>query len=164
MRCSASPTRTCASWRARLRRSEPVTVLGTTALIHESYLRYVQSRSLRFEDCGRFFAFAASVMHSVVVDEVRKRHAERRRGAIKHVDLDKADADAQRRGEAQILRVHLALRDLARLAPRLAQVVEMRYFAGLTETEIGAVLGLSERTVRRDWDKARTLLFDALRG
>jgi RNA polymerase sigma factor (sigma-70 family) len=62
------------------------------------------------------------------------------------------------------MQVHDALRDLAALEPRLAQVVEMRYFAGMTETEIAGVLGITERTVRRDWDKARTLLFDALKA
>jgi RNA polymerase sigma factor (TIGR02999 family) len=150
--------------RSRLRRSEPVTLLDTTSLIHESYLRYVQARSLTFEDRNSFFAFAASVMHSVVVDEVRKRHAERRGGEAEHVELETGAADANQDDGSQILQVHDALRDLAALEPRLAQVVEMRYFAGMTETEIAGVLGITERTVRRDWDKARTLLFDALKA
>ena len=150
--------------RSRLRRSEQVTLLDTTSLIHESYLRYVQARSLTFDDRGSFFAFAANVMHSVIVDEVRKRHAQRRGGEAEHVELDTGAADAHQADGAQILQVHDALRDLAALEPRLAQVVEMRYFAGLTETEIAGVLGITERTVRRDWDKARTLLFDALRA
>jgi RNA polymerase sigma factor (TIGR02999 family) len=153
--------------RSRLRRSEPVTVLNTTSLIHESYLRFVQARSLVFEDRTRFFAFAAHVMHSVVVDEVRKRHAERRGGGAEHVDLDTSQIDASGSGEGderQILQVHEALNDLAALEPRLAQVVEMRYYGGLTETEIAEALGVNERTVRRDWDKARALLFDALKA
>ena len=149
--------------RSRLRRSEPITLLDTTSLMHESYLRFVQARSLAFEDRGRFFAFAANVMHSIVVDEVRKRHAERRGGEAVHVEFDTGAVDAQQGDEAQILRVHDALSDLEALEPRLAQVVEMRYFGGLTEPEIAAALGLTERTVRRDWEKARTLLYDALR-
>jgi len=149
--------------RSRLRRSEPITLLDTTSLMHESYLRFAQARSLSFDDRGRFFAFAANVMHSIVVDEIRKRRAECRGGAAEHVEFDTGAVDAQQGDEEQILRVHEALHDLAALEPRLAQVVEMRYFAGLTEAEIATTLGLTERTVRRDWDKARTLLYDALR-
>ena len=148
--------------RSRLRRVEPITLLDTTSLMHESYLRFVKAHSLNFQDRGQFFAFAASVMHSIVVDEVRKRRSERRGGDSEHVELDAEEVDALQGDERQILRVHDALRDLAALEPRLAQVVEMRYFAGMTEAEIAAALGLTERTVRRDWDKARTLLLVAL--
>ena len=150
--------------RSRLRRSERVTLLDTTSLVHESYLRYMQAHSLAFEDRSRFFAFAASVMHSVVVDEVRKQHAQRRGGDAVHVELDTGAMDIHLEDGTQILQVHEALSDLALLEPRLAQVVEMRYFAGLTEAEIALSLGITERTVRRDWDKARTLLFGALRA
>jgi RNA polymerase sigma factor (TIGR02999 family) len=149
--------------RSRLRRSETITLLDTTSLVHESYLRFLNARELEFADRGRFFGYAASVMRSIVVDEVRKRHAERRGGAAEHVELDTGVADSVQTDEDQILRVHEALDELSALDPRLAQVVEMRYFAGLTEPDIAEALGVNERTVRRDWDKARTLLFSALR-
>jgi RNA polymerase sigma factor (TIGR02999 family) len=149
--------------RSRLRRSETITLLDTTSLVHESYLRFLNARELEFADRGRFFGYAASVMRSIVVDAVRKRRTERRGGEAEHVELDTGVADSAQNDEDQIIRVHEALDDLAALDPRLAQVVEMRYFAGLTEPDIAEALGVTERTVRRDWDKARTLLFSALR-
>jgi RNA polymerase sigma factor (sigma-70 family) len=84
-------------------------------------------------------------------------------GAAEHVMLDTGAVDATAQDDAQILRVHEALDDLAALDPRLAQVVEMRYFAGLSEEEIAQAMGVTNRTVRRDWDKARTLLFAVLK-
>lgn len=149
--------------RSRLKRSEPITLLNTTSLVHESYLRFLNARGLEFADRGRFFGYAASVMRSVVVDEVRKRRTERRGGSAEHIELDTGVADSAQQDEDQIIRVHEALEQLSALDPRLAHVVEMRYFAGLSEEEIAGILGITERTVRRDWDKARTLLFSALR-
>jgi RNA polymerase sigma factor (TIGR02999 family) len=149
--------------RSRLRRSETITLLDTTSLVHESYLRYVNSRDLEFADRGKFFAYAASVMRSIIVDEVRKRHAERRGGEAEHLTLNTGAVDSLAHDDGEIIGVHEALDELAALDPRLARVVEMRYFAGLTEADIAAALGVTDRTVRRDWDKARALLFDALR-
>jgi RNA polymerase sigma factor (TIGR02999 family) len=149
--------------RSRLRRSETITLLDTTSLVHESYLRYVNSRDLDFADRGKFFAYAASVMRSIIVDEVRRRHAERRGGSAEHVTLSTDAVDSLARDDEEILNVHEALEELAALDPRLARVVEMRYFAGLSENDIAVALGVTDRTVRRDWDKARTLLFNALR-
>jgi len=151
--------------RSRLARNETITLLDTTGLVHETYLRFLNARALSFADRGRFFAYAASVMHSVIVDEVRKRRAERRGGDVVHLPLDEEMVDGLADEEgAQILHVHEALGELAALDPRLAQVVEMRYFGGCSEQDIAASLGVTERTVRRDWSKARTLLYDALNG
>jgi len=149
--------------RSRLRRSETITLLNTTSLVHESYLRYLNARELEFVDRGKFFAYAASVMRSIVIDEVRKRRADRRGGSAEHVPLDTGAIDSQAADDDQILRVHEALDELSALDPRLARVVEMRYFAGLGEEDIASALGVTDRTVRRDWDKARTLLFSALK-
>lgn len=149
--------------RSRLRQNETITLLDTTSLVHESYLRYLNAQELQFADRGKFFAYAATVMRSIIVDEVRKRRAERRGGDAVHVDVDTAAAGAISSEDAQIMRVHEALDELSALDARLGQVVELRYFGGLTEAEIGGILGLTERTVRRDWDKARTLLFAALK-
>jgi len=151
--------------RSRLARNETITLLDTTGLVHETYLRFLDARALAFADRGRFFAYAASVMHSVIVDEVRKRRAERRGGDVVRLPLDEQVVDSLADAEgAQILHVHEALGELAALDPRLAQVVEMRYFGGCSEQDIAASLGVTERTVRRDWSKARTLLYDALSG
>jgi RNA polymerase sigma factor (TIGR02999 family) len=127
--------------RSRLRQNETITVLNTTSLVHESYLRFLAARELEFVDRGKFFAYASSVMRSIVIDEVRKRRAERRGGSAEHVELDTGAVDALAADDEQIIRVHEALDELAALDPRLARVVEMRYFAGLGEEDIAATLG-----------------------
>jgi RNA polymerase sigma factor (TIGR02999 family) len=138
-------------------------LLDTTALVHESFLRFAGAGQLRVEDRAHFFRYAGQVMRSVIVDAARASLAERRGGNAGHVTLNTAICDvAGVRDEREILRVHEALDELAALDPRLVQVVEMRYFAGLTDVEIAESLGLTERTVRRDWEKARLLLAKAL--
>jgi RNA polymerase sigma factor (TIGR02999 family) len=150
--------------RARLRRNAPLTLLDTTALLHESYLRLVKLGELKVGSRGHFLAYAARTMRSIVVDFARQRLAERRGGGKDDLELDtEIGASATRSGEEEIVRVHDALLELADVDPRLVRVVEMRYFGGLTEQEIGDALGVTERTVRRDWEKARLLLALALR-
>jgi len=103
--------------RSRLRRSETITLLDTASLVHESYLRYLNARELSFDDRGKFFAYAASVMRSIVVDEVRKRHAERRGGSAEHVELEVRACDVERvgQGTARIVEPELArTRDAAK--------------------------------------------------
>ena len=102
-------------------------------------------------------------MRSVIIDSVRERQAERRGGDLVEMTLDTQAAADLPSGEAEILHVHEALRALEQAEPRLAEVVEMRYFGGYSEAEIAETLGLTERTVRRDWDKARLLLMSALK-
>jgi len=148
--------------RARLSASGRMTLLDTTALVNESWLRLSGQRTLRVETRRKFFAYAAQVMRSVIVDQVRERSAERRGGGERALTLDTALGDGLIQGD-EALQVHEALESLATVEPRLAQVVEMRYFGGLTEQEIGEALGLTERTVRRDWEKARLLLAAMLR-
>lgn len=149
--------------RQRLRRNSRGTLLDTTALVHESFLRFTSNGSLRLQDRQHFLRYASRVMRSVVIDYVRERMAERRGGDAVHVTLNTQVSDRTTDGAQEILRVHDALEELAGLDERMAQVVEMRYFAGMTETEIAEALDVNERTVRRDWEKARLLLADALR-
>jgi RNA polymerase sigma factor (TIGR02999 family) len=148
--------------RSRLRQHQTMTLLDTTSLVHESYLKLVGNAGLAVEDRHHFFAYAARVMRSVIVDFARARLAERRGGAADHVVLDTELGDKLAAPENDVLRVHEALEVLAQADERLAQVVEMRYFGGMTELEIAEVLGMSERTVRRSWEKARLLLIAAL--
>lgn len=150
--------------RSRLRDGGRNTLLQTTALVHESYLRFLKTGVLRLEDRRAFFAYASKVMRSVIIDAVRERQAQRRGGDLSEVTLDTAAGDAPAGGEAEILHVHEALRALEAAEPRLAQVVEMRYFGGYSESEIAQALQVTERTVRRDWDKARLLLMVSLRA
>ncbi|HTT11259.1 MAG TPA: ECF-type sigma factor [Burkholderiaceae bacterium] len=148
---------------SRLNRSETITLLDTTSLVHDAYLKLLATGDLRFADRGRFLAYAAKVMRSIVVDEIRKRRSDLRGGGAEHVELDTSVAESACKDDERVMRVHEALADLSDLDPRLASVVEMRFFAGLSEADIAEALGVAERTVRRDWDKARTLLFSALR-
>jgi RNA polymerase sigma factor (TIGR02999 family) len=138
------------------------TLLDTSALVHESYLRFANAGQLRIEDRQHFLRYTSHVMRSVVVDLVRGKLAERRGGGAAHVTLSTGIGEGTPAAESEILRVHEALDDLAALNERMAQVVEMRYFAGLTESEIADALGVTERTVRRDWEKARVLLAETL--
>ncbi|MBT9485952.1 MAG: sigma-70 family RNA polymerase sigma factor [Rubrivivax sp.] len=150
--------------RSRLRDGGRNTVLDTTALVHESYLRFLKVGQLRSEDRCAFFAYASRVMRSVIVDAVRERQAARRGGDLQRLTLNTQVSDNLGAGEDEVLKVHEALAVLAQAEPRLAAVVEMRYFGGYTEAEIGEALQLTERTVRRDWDKARLLLAALLKG
>ena len=146
---------------ARLRRNEPITLLDTTSLVHETFLRVLKSGRVEVSERPRFLAYAAKVMRSVIVDFVRQRRAEQRGGNDPHVPLD-AEAVAVPSAEEEVLRVSEALDELAKVDERLVKIVEMRYFGGFTEEDIAMALGLNERTVRRDWQKARLLLSLAL--
>ena len=150
--------------RSRLRHGGRNTFLDTTALVHESYLRFLSGRQLRAEDRCAFFAYASRVMRSVIIDCVRERQAERHGGNLNRVTLG-ADLviDDHAGAEDDVLRVNEALDVLAQAEPRLAKVVEMRYFGGYTEAEVAEALGVTERTVNRDWKKARLLLSSMLK-
>ncbi len=148
--------------RSRLRQHQTMTLLDTTSLVHESYMKLVGGDALSVENRQHFFAYASRVMRSVIVDFARAKLAERRGGDAEHVALSTEISEQVAAPENDALRVHQALDVLQQADPRLAQVVEMRYFGGLTEVEIAEMLGLSERTVRRDWEKARLLLLAAM--
>jgi RNA polymerase sigma factor (TIGR02999 family) len=138
------------------------TLLDTHALVHEAFLRMQRDGGVSVNDREHFMAYAASTMRSVVIDFVRRRNADRRGGGAEHVTLDTRAAAALGGSDDEILAVHEALETLAEVDPRLVRVVEMRYFAGLTDIEIGSALGVTDRTVRRDWERARLLLAELL--
>jgi len=149
--------------RSRLRRSGELTLLDTTALVHESYLRIQQAGKPDFADRQHFLAYAAKAMRATVIDIARARQADRRGGGALHVTLNTEIGDSAAVEDDEILRVHEALEELSSVDERLASVVEMRYFGGLSELEIAECLGVTERTVQRDWQKARLFLSMALR-
>ena len=149
--------------RRHMRRAGDMTLLDTTALVHEAWLRLAGSQGKDFPDRRHFLAYAAHAMRSVVIDMVRARQAERRGGGQAHLTLNTAIAELTTQDD-DLLRVHEALEELAQLEPRLVQVVEMRYFGGLLEQEIAQALGVTERTVQRDWQKARVFLAASLAG
>ncbi|HEY6514087.1 MAG TPA: ECF-type sigma factor [Burkholderiaceae bacterium] len=151
--------------RARLRDGGRNAVLDTTALVHESYLKLSKSSGLLFPDRPRFLVYAGKVMRSIIVDMVRQRRTDRHGGDAPHLTLtgDVAEQAGLPAEEEHILRVHEALDEMAKLDERMAKVVEMRYFGGLNDLEIAAALGVTDRTVRRDWEQARLFLAEALR-
>lgn len=149
--------------RSRLRRSGDITLLDTTSLVHESYLRIQQAGKPDFADRKHFLAYAAKAMRTIVIDIARAAQADRRGGGALQVTLNTAIGDSLAVEEDEILRVHEALEELAAIDERLGKLVEMRYFGGLTELEIAECLGVTERTVQRDWQKARMFLSMALR-
>lgn len=148
--------------RARLRKSSRNTLMDTTSLVHETFIRFAGAACAKLEDRRHFLCYVSRTMRSVVVDSARARLAERRGGGGLRVTLNTRVENAPVQSEVEILKVHDALEHLAHYGQRIAQVVEMRYFAGMTEPQIAAALGVTERTVRRDWEKARALLVDAL--
>jgi RNA polymerase sigma factor (TIGR02999 family) len=148
--------------RARLRAAPRVTVLDTVALVNESWMRLNQAGRLRPQDRAHFIRYAARAMRSVIVDHARRRIADRRGGDQTRIELTTSIASDTPAGESEILSVHEALEQLGASDARAAEVVQMRYFAGMSEADIATALGVTERTVRRDWTKARLLLAEAL--
>lgn len=137
--------------------------MDTSVLVHECYLKLVGGRQLTPQDRAHFLGYAAHAMRSVIVGTVSAARRDRRGGDAVHVTMSTSLLEGVAAAEDDILDVDAALADLARLDERLARVVEMRYFGGLSEIEIAAALGVTDRTVRRDWEKARLLLATALR-
>jgi len=147
---------------ARLRDGGRNTVMDTTCLVHESYLRFLRAGELRAEDRRAFFAYASQVMRSVIVNSVRERIAQKRGGELAALTLATSTPDRAADGAETVLAVHEALEALEKAEPRLAQVAQMRYFGGYSEQEIAETLDITERTVQRDWEKARLILAAAL--
>lgn len=150
--------------RARLRQQGRADNLGTTTVLHESFLRLVKASTLRLEDRRHFFAYAARTMRSIIIDSAREHLADRRGGGAEHEPLDGPGASqVASGGESQtLIDVGEALVSLQAIDPELAEVVDMRYFGGYSEAEIAALQGVTERTVRRRWDRARAWLYLAL--
>ena len=142
---------------ARLFRSGQITLLQTTDLVNETYLRVSNAGSFDPQDRLQFLAYAARAIRSIIVDYVRTRGAQRHGGGAVHVTLATGLA-GEPAGETDILAIDGALAQLRALDEHLATIVELRFFAGISEDEIAQSLGVSERTVRRHWEKARRVL------
>ena len=140
-----------------------VQTLDATALVHEAYLKLIGRQTAQFDDRAHFFAYAASAMRSVVVDYARQRMAQKRGGDLHRVTELPEEVEGGLRLDEETLGLDTALTRLAAVDERLAQVVELRYFAGLSEMEIATLLKRSERSIRRDWQKARMFLLASLK-
>lgn len=150
--------------RRHLAREAAGHTLCTTALVHEAYLKLIGrgSGSAQFDDRAHFFAYAASAMRSVIVDYARQRLAQKRGGDLHRITELPENLEGGLHLDEDMLGLDTALSRLSSVDPRLTQVVELRYFAGLSELEIAALLQRSERSVRRDWQKARMFLLASL--
>lgn len=148
--------------RARLRDGGRNTLLDTRGLVHDSFLRYVQSGELRATDRHAFFAYASQVMRSVIVNAARDRARQKRGSGLRPLTLDTRIADDLSAGDEDVLRVHEALDSLAQADARLAELVQMRYFGGYSEQEVADTLQVTVRTVQRLWLKARIMLQAAM--
>jgi RNA polymerase sigma factor (TIGR02999 family) len=142
---------------ARLRGTQLQGFLQTTALVHESYLKLSGASGRAFPDRLHFLAYASRTLRSIVIDIVREERAQRRGGGLDLITLDTASVEGLA-PSVDVETVNRALEGLRKLDEPLARLVEMRFFGGLTEVELAEALGTSERTVRREWQKARALL------
>jgi RNA polymerase sigma factor (TIGR02999 family) len=144
-------------------RSRPGDTLSTTVLVHEAFLKLAHGAPVAVQDRHHFFALAARAMRQILVDAARARAADKRGSGIAPVELLEGDLriDAV---AVDIVALDRALDRLEAVDPRLTRLVEGRFFAGLTDPELAATLGRNERTVRRDWQRARAFLLRELRG
>jgi RNA polymerase sigma factor (TIGR02999 family) len=138
--------------------------LQSTALVHEAYIRLVDYKRMQWQNRAHFFAIAAQLMRRILVEHAR-RHGVKRGAGFRHISLDEAPLVVGRAAsDPDLVALDDAMNDLARLDPRKVQVVEMRYFGGLSVEETAEVLKVSTVTVKRDWRTARTWLFRELTG
>jgi RNA polymerase sigma factor (TIGR02999 family) len=143
-------------------RERPGHTLQTSALVNEAYLRLIDIKKVDWQDRSHFFAISANVMRQVLMQHARARSAGKRGGGVARIELDEARVAVPESDES-LLALDDALNRLAEVDPREAKVVEMRFFGGLSEPETAQVLGISERTVRRDWDHAKAWLYQELK-
>jgi len=145
-----------------LRRAGPQLTVSPTTLLHEAYLKISARDALHFPDRARFMAYASRAMRSLVIDFVRERRA-LKRGAAFEITALPAEADELAVDSQELQRISDGLDELAGVDAALAELVDLKFFCGLSFAEIGALRGVSERTVQREWNKARLFLHDALR-
>lgn len=140
--------------------------LSTTAMVHEAYLKLLGSERVTAQDRAHFFALSARVMRQILVDRARASRAQKRGGGAMHMPLDEGLAGLAA-GDASadvVLELDAALQDLQAADPRLARLVELRFFVGMEVEECAELMGVTARTLRRDWRKARAFLYAALEG
>jgi len=147
--------------RRALRRERTGHTLATTGLVHEAYLRLVDQTRIEYRDRAHFFGIAARAMRQILVDYARRHRAAKRGGAQRVVTLDEGALALEDRAET-LLALDEALTDLEQVDARLGQIVQCRFFGGLTEDETAEVVGVTARTVRRDWLKAKGWLHQQL--
>ncbi len=141
-----------------LRREREGHTLQTTALIHEAYLKLIDQKNVDWQNRSHFFAIAAQSMRRILVDYARERHREKRGGAAENLPIEEAAFVVSGEKSVDLVALDEALTRLARFDERQARVVELRYFSGLSIDETAEILGVSNVTVRRDWNLAKAWL------
>ena len=149
--------------RRELRRGGPALTLGATTLLHEAYLNLSEREGAQFPDRPRFLAYASRAMRGLIIDYMRSRQALKRGAAFEITSLP-TEVPEQAADAEGLQRLSDAIEHLATLEPRLAQVIDLKYFSGFSFTDIASMWGVSDRTVQRDWEKARLFLHRALSG
>lgn len=149
--------------RGQIRRAGPQQTLSASVIVHEAYLKLAHAPAVAWEDRAHFFAVASRAMRQVLLNHARRRIAGKRGGGGRPLPLLSVDLAVDTRA-VELVDLDVALQRLAALDQRLAQVVELRFFGGLSEQEAAEVLGVTERTVRRDWRTARAFLHRELHG
>ena len=147
----------------QIARSSGELTIGTTTLLHEAYLNMSRREGASFPDRARFMGYAARVMRGLVIDYVRNRKAQKRGGLFQKEPLAGDVAAAATEDGELLARIGAALDELATVEAALAQVVDLKFFCGFSFVEIAAMQDVSERTVQRQWEKARTLLHGLIR-
>src|SRR5262249_1120927 len=146
-----------------MRRERQDHTLQATALVHEAYLKLVEQRSVNWQSRAHFFGVAAQLMRRILIDHARGHLRQKRGGEQKKLSLDQAYIFSEQQS-AELLAVDEALERLSKLDPRQARVVELRFFGGLSVEEAAEVLGVSPKTVKRDWSVAKTWLYADLKA
>ncbi|MCH9651219.1 MAG: sigma-70 family RNA polymerase sigma factor [Deltaproteobacteria bacterium] len=147
----------------QLRRNQPGHTLNTTGLVHEAYLKMVDQTRVSWQDRSHFYAISARAMRQIIIDYARKRLAEKRGGGQHHTSLEEKQIAIEQEAD-WLVSLDQALGRLGKMDERLARVVECRFFAGFTEEETAEALGVSVRTVQRDWMRARGWLREEMRN
>jgi len=147
----------------KLANEAPGQTLQPTALVHEAWLRLVHAEDPKFQNRAHFFAAAAEAMRRILIERARRKSAQRHGGGLERMELDQLDLP-EKASDDLLLHVNTALEGLAREDPRSAELVKLRFFAGLSVEQAAQALGVTDRTARRDWRFARAWLFNALRG
>jgi len=147
--------------RRQLARARPGQTLETTVLVHEAYLKLVDSANAHWTDRGHFFAVAAKAMRQIIIDYARWTARKKRGGDVQRVSLDGIDVASEDRA-SELLALDAALTRLESFSEPLARIVELRFFAGLSIEETGEALNLPPHQIKREWRKARAFLFQAI--
>ncbi|HSB52776.1 MAG TPA: sigma-70 family RNA polymerase sigma factor [Gemmatimonadales bacterium] len=145
----------------QLSREGPGHTLSTTALVHEAYLRLIDQNRVQWQSRAHFLAIAATAMRRILIDRARRHLADKRGGQLNRVPLETVDLGAEDRADV-LVALDEALERLKALNHRQARIVECRFFGGLTEEETAEALGVGLRTVKRDWAKARSWLYQEI--